>query len=219
MKISKLIAIIFLAIIFINNIHAQELKKELVQFSGIVVTADSVKPVSFTNIIVKGTHRGTMTDYYGFFSFVARKGDEVIFSSIGYKKVIFKIPDTLNQNRYSLIQVMRTDTIVLAETIIYPWPTIEQFKQAFVKLNIPDDDLERAKKNLARAELKDRMNNIPMDGSMNYRNYINKQVYNYSYMGMQKPNLTSMMNNPLLNPLAWAEFIKAWKRGDFKKDD
>ena len=63
------------------------------------------------------------------------------------------------------------------------------------------------------------MNNIPMDGSMNYRNYINKQVYNYSYLGMQKPNLTSMMNNPLLNPFAWAEFIKAWKRGDFNKDD
>jgi len=25
------------------------------------------------------------------------------------------------------------------------------------------------------------------------------------------------MPNNLLNPIAWAKFIKAWKRGDFKK--
>lgn len=212
--------LILINLFFISTvIQAQKKEKELVQFSGVVVSADSLLPVPFTNIVDKTTGRGTMSDYYGFFSFVAQMGDTVWFSSIGYKKAIYVIPDTLDENRYSLIQLMTQDTILLSETVILPWPTREQFKQAFLNLDIPDDDLERAKKNLARAEMKDRMNSLSMDGSMNHRNYVSKQIYNYSYMGMQKPSLTGMMNNPLLNPFAWAEFIKSWKRGDFKRED
>ncbi|MFC2111361.1 carboxypeptidase-like regulatory domain-containing protein [Bacteroidota bacterium] len=219
MRITKKIFILINFLIISTAIQSQEKDEDLVQFSGVVVAADSLQPVPFTHIIDKTTGHGTSTDYYGFFSFVAQIGDTICFSSIGFKKAVYVIPDTLKSNRYSLIQVMTQDTILLSETVILPWPTRAQFKQAFLSLNIPDDDLERAKKNLARAEMKERMNSIAMDGSMNYRNYVSKQIYNYSYMGMQKPSLTSMVNNPLLNPFAWAEFIKSWKRGDFKRGD
>jgi len=40
-----------------------------IQFSGIVVTADSLKPIPFVNILIKDTWRGTVTDLYGFFFF------------------------------------------------------------------------------------------------------------------------------------------------------
>jgi len=99
---------------------------------------------------------------------------------------------------------------LLKETVIYPWPTIEQFKQAFVNLEIPDDDLERAKKNLAQAEMKERFENYKMNASMNYRNYINNQTSKLYYAGQFPPN-------NLLNPIAWAKFIKAWREGKFKK--
>jgi hypothetical protein len=152
-----------------------------------------------------------MADYHGFFSFVAQKGDTIMFSAVGFNPVEFVLPDTLSSNRYSLIQVMQVDTVTLSETVIYPWPTVKQFKQAFVELDIPDDDLERARKNLALAEMKERMWNVPMDGSMNYRNYINDQTSKLYYAGQLPPN-------NLLNPMAWAEFIKAWKEGRFKRD-
>ncbi|MCF8295918.1 MAG: carboxypeptidase-like regulatory domain-containing protein [Saprospiraceae bacterium] len=219
MKITIKILFLINFLLISTVIQAQKKGKDLVQFSGVVVAADSLRPIPFTNIIDKTIRHGTTTDYYGFFSFVAQLGDTIHFTSIGFKKAVYIIPDTLKSNRYSLIQVLTQDTILLSETVILPWPTQEQFKQAFLNLKIPDDDLERAKKNLARAELKDKMNTIAMDGSMNYRNYVSKQIYNYSYMGMQKPSLTGMMNNPLLNPFAWAQFIKSWKRGDFKRDD
>ena len=54
---------------------------------------------------------------------------------------------------------MNADTIMLAPTIIYPWPTEEEFKKAFVRLDIPDDDIEIARKNLAKAEMKERIDN------------------------------------------------------------
>ncbi len=184
---------------------------DLVQFSGVVVTADSLNPVPFTHILIEGDRRGTMADYYGFFSFVAQKGDTVLFSAVGFNTTEFVLPDTLSSNRYSLIQVMQVDTVTLSETVIYPWPTVDQFKQAFIELDIPDDDLERAKKNLALAEMKERMWNTPMDASMNYKNYVNERTSKLYYAGQLPPN-------NLLNPMAWAEFIKAWKEGRFKRD-
>ncbi len=209
MKEKKKIVLLISFFLVLNNLIAQVSNKELVQFSGVIVNADSLNPVPFTNIIVKGTGRGTVSDYYGFFSFIAKRNDTLIFSSIGYKDALFIIPDTITSNRYSLIQILTSDTILLAETVIYPWPTKDQFKEAFVNLHVPDDDYERAKKNLARAELKERASNYKMDGSLNYKNYIDQQTSKLYYIGQYQPI-------SILNPFAWAKFIEAWQNGDFK---
>ena len=195
-----------------DEIDRDQYYKDLVQFSGAVVTGDSLHPVSFAHIIDHNTNFGTISDYYGYFSFVARKGDSITFSAVGFKKGHFTIPDTIQSNRYTMFQVMTSDTIYLSETVIYPWPTKEQFKEAFLKLEIPDDDLEIARKNLDRYELYVRAEAMPMDGSMNYRNYIDQTVSKLYYAGQTQPI-------SLLNPFAWAQFIKAWQDGKFKRKD
>lgn len=204
-----LILCFFLIIsVFYSDVKAQDNK--LIQFSGVVVTSDSLTPLPFVSIAVKNTRKGTITDYYGFFSFVAKKGDIIVFSTVGYKPVMFKIPDTITHQRYSLIQTLAADTVLLSETVIYPWPSPEQFKNAFININIPDDEYRLAEKNLARAEMKERFNNYKMDGSMNYKyamDRVNSRLY---YAGQLPPN-------NLLNPFAWAKFIQAWRNGDFKR--
>lgn len=218
MKIYPLIGfILFLIIPFFmeaqkDQQHNQEYYKGLVQFSGAVVTGDSLHPVPFTHIIDHKTSFGTISDYYGYFSFVARKGDTITFSAVGFKKGLFIIPDTIQSNRYTLFQVMATDTIYLNETVIYPWPTKEQFKEAFLALELADDDLEIARKNLDRYDLYVRGEVMPMDGSMNYRNYIDQTVSKLYYAGQTQPI-------SLLNPFAWAQFIKAWQDGKFKRKE
>jgi len=192
--------------------HREKYYEGLVQFSGAVVTGDSLRPIPFTHIIDRNTGFGTISDYYGYFSFVARKGDTINFSAIGFKKTEFIIPDTITSNRYTMFQVMTADTIYLTETVIYPWPTREQFRQAFLNLNIPDDDLEIARKNLSRYDLYVRAQAMPMDGSMNYRHYIDQQVNKLYYAGQTQPI-------SLLNPFAWAQFFKAWQEGKFKRQD
>nr|NQU94107.1 carboxypeptidase-like regulatory domain-containing protein [Bacteroidota bacterium] len=184
--------------------------EDVVQFTGVIVTADSLEPVPYTHIIIKNRRKGTTSDYYGYFSFVALKRDTVLFSAMGFKQSSFIIPDTITQKRYSLIHVMNADTIMLEPTLIYPWPTEEEFKKAFVNLDIPDDDLEIARKNLAKAEMKERIANYQMDGSMNYKNYIQNQTSKLYYAGQTQPI-------SILNPFAWAQFVKAWKEGKFKK--
>jgi len=189
---------------------------DLVQFSGVVVTADSLRPVPFTNISVGNTSRGTTSDYWGFFSIVVHKNDLIFFSAVGFKPGMFRIPDTLSANRYSLIQVMSSDTIMLTETVIYPWPSKEQFRHAFLTLDIPDDDIEIARRNLAYMEMREMYgrNYDPekygYTAGQSYHNYMSAQADKLYYNGQTMPN-------NLLNPIAWAKFIQAWKRGDFKK--
>lgn len=213
MKIrQRLLSLVVIFLFSLSAIAQNESDESLIQFSGIIITGDSLNPVPYASIIVKNTQRGTTSDYYGYFSFVAKPLDTIVFSSIGFKKSEFVIPDTLNDNRYSLIQMLQNDTVMLDEAIVYPWPTQDQFKQAFLNLEIPDDALEIARKNLSEDQLAARAEAMPMNANMNFRYQMQQRTNQMYYAGQYVPN-------NLLNPLAWAKFVEAWKRGDFKRKD
>ena len=208
--------IIFIFVLLLASKADAQRVNDLVQFTGVVVTADSLRPVPFATISVANTGKGTSSDYLGFFSIVVHKNDLISFSAVGYRSGLFRIPDTLSENRYSMIQVMSSDTIMLTETVIYPWPSKEQFRHAFLTLRIPDDDIEIARRNLAYMEMREiyGRNYDPerygFTPGQSYHNYMSGQADKLYYRGQTMPN-------NLLNPIAWAKFIKAWKRGDFKK--
>jgi len=187
-------------------------EKLLIQFSGAVVSADSLQPVPFTSVIIRNARRGTITDYYGFFSFVAMKGDTIDFQYIGYKSATYVLPDTLEDKYYSIIQLLSRDTINLREATVYPWPSRDEFKRAFLELKLPGDDLKRAQRNFELASMKEIQDQVPFDGSINYKMAL-QQRQTQLYTAGQYPSIT------LLNPLAWASFIQAWKDGAFKKKD
>lgn len=182
----------------------------LVQFSGVVVAGDSLEPIPFTSIMVRNSFHGTVSDVYGFFSFVARMKDTIEFSAIGFRRAMFIVPDTITDYRCSLIQILKTDTIRLPEVTVFPWPTKEQFKEAFINLHVPNDDLTRAQRNLNKNELNYLAANMAMDGSMNFRNTMMEQQSRLYYAG-QVPT------SNWLNPIAWARFVQAWQNGEFKK--
>jgi hypothetical protein len=184
----------------------------LVQFSGMTITADSLNPVPYAKIIDICTRRGTTSDINGYFSFVAHKTDTVVFTALGFKAASFIIPDTITKQRYSLIQLMTSDTLTLTAAFIFPWPTLEEFKRAFVETKIPDDDIEIARKNLTAYDIRMRAENYPMDANMNYRNTMDNQASKLYYVGQQQPF-------QIFNPFAWAQFIKAWKEGKFKSQE
>lgn len=205
----------FLPLVFFSAAFAQQSAKEnskkhdLIQFSGVVVEGDSLRPVPYASVMIRNSYRGTVSDYFGYFSFVAQKSDTIEFSAIGYRDAVFIIPDTLSTNKYSLIQVLATDTIYLKTAEVYPWPSREQFKQAFLQLNVPEDDLARAQRNMERADMKERMTGMANDASLNYKYTMQQYQSKLYYAGQLPPN-------NLLNPIAWSKFIKAWKNGDFK---
>ncbi|HXB10966.1 MAG TPA: carboxypeptidase-like regulatory domain-containing protein, partial [Bacteroidia bacterium] len=189
--------------------NAQPKRHQLVSFSGIALEKQSLQPVPFTAIIIKGTSHGTICDYSGYYSFVAQPGDTIEFSAIGYRMSPYFIPDTLSTDRYSLIHLMDKDTANLKEVKIYPWPSKESFVEAFKRLDLPDNDMDRAKRNLALAQRKAQMEGFPIDPQSSFMNSMQQENNKLYYAGQYPPN-------NLLNPIAWAQFIQAWKAGELK---
>ena len=125
----------------------------LIQFSGIVLDQDSLTPIPFVAVMIKGTYRGTKTDYNGFFNLVVNPGDEIEFLSLVHKTRSYKIADSLKQKYYYAIQVLTKDTVKLDEVTVFPWPSKEDFKKAFLALDLNDTDADRADRNLGREDM------------------------------------------------------------------
>lgn len=183
----------------------------LVQFSGMVLdgTDEQLIPIPYTNVIVKDQGRGTFTDFKGFFSIVAAKGEIIQFTAIGYKTVEITIPDSLTDARYSLVQLMTQDTFNLPTTVVFPWPSREHFKLEFLAMDVSKELEERAKENLAQEVLKEGRTLVRVDANESADMFLRQQSSNYYFYGQRPP-----MN--IFNPIAWAKFFDAWKNGDFK---
>ncbi len=211
MKFSLKILTLFLLISysFKSQTNSSLSYSQLIQISGVVLDQDSGSRIPYVSILVKGTKKYYMSDQRGFFSLVAYPNDEIEFHSISHKNRTYKINDTLNQKYYSIIQLLAKDTILLQEIEIYPWPSKEEFKRAFLALNLNSTDIDRAENNLLRDELSYLERNQTSSSSENYK-YVMQAYYTKIYSVGQQP-----MNN-LLNPIKWAQFIDAWRKGKFK---
>ncbi len=188
-------------------------ENQVIQFSGVVVTEDlngDILPLPYTNVSILNTSRGAVTEIDGFFSLVAETGDTIVFSRVGFESVQKVIPDTLTNYFYSWYQVMSKGNILLPEAVIKPWPSKENYKIEFLAINVDNEMRKLAEANLAQKVLDELIYAIPQDGTESYNYLVKQQFEDYRTAGQFKPQ-------QIFNPAAWAEFIKAWKRGDFKR--
>lgn len=206
------IMVLFLGLGIDANAQSKIDSNEVIQFSGIVVSADEngdILPLPYTNVAIKGTSRGESADQNGFFSFAARMGEVVSFSRIGYKDVQYTIPDTLNSTLYSIVQIMSEDTFLLPETVIFPWPSRKHFEIEFLALDVSDVQRDAAKENVSPEILAELRKNTRIDGTEASRIVIAQQAADFKYEGQFKPQR-------IFDAFAWKRFIEAWKNGDFK---
>ena len=211
----KFLLIVFCSgLLFANKAQAQfeSARDSVVQLYGIVMTADSLVGIPAVNVMVRGQNRGTMTNAQGVFSIVVLKGDVVEFTHVSYKPKTVTIPKDLQGNHHSMVQLLIQDTVFLPATIIKQRPTPEQFARDFVNTKVPDDDIEIARQNTSAAKRRALMSTTPGDAGEATALQMRNAATRASYAGQVPPQ-------NLFNPAAWAEFIKAWKRGDFKRKD
>lgn len=190
----------------------ESVKDSVIQVYGVVMTADSLKALPGATVMVKGQNRGTYANEQGVFSIVVLKGDTLQFSYVGFKPVERAITTEEKGNQYSLLQLMTGDAQYMAATIIRARPTKEQFERDFVNNSVTDDALEIARKNNDLATRKALMKGLSKDGGEATNYSLNKYARSFYYAGQAPPQ-------NIFNPFAWNEFIKAWKRGDFKSSN
>jgi hypothetical protein len=204
--------ILLLSAPFAVQAQFDKLKDSVVQLYGVIMTADSLRGIPLVTVQVVGHNQGAFSNDQGVFEIVVLKGDKIQFSSIGYKPITITIPDTLKGNQYSVIQLMVTDTVFLPATIIRPKPTREQFERDFVNTRVPDDEIEIARRNTSAAKRRILARSLPADAQEAASTYLRQNATKYYYQGQTPPQ-------NIFNPLAWADFIQAWKRGDFRNSN
>lgn len=184
--------------------------RELVQFTGRLLNELS-EPLPYAHILVLNNYRGTITDTEGKFSLVTQVHDSIMLTTLGYKKKILNIPDSLDSPFLYLDIVLEKDTFTIGKVVVYPWKSYEEFKQAFLNLKLPDDDMDRARKNIALLKTQIILNETP-NARANFQHILDQQ-YRETYTQGQFPTYQ------IFNAFAWAKFFEALKRGDFKKYD
>jgi hypothetical protein len=170
------------------------------------------QPLPHVNIIILNERRGTTSDQRGLFSFVVRPSDTILFSHMGHKATFHVIPDSIGGQQYPADIFMVSDTFRLAEVRIYPWKTYQEFKEAFLALELPDDDQQHAYHNIALIKTQIKVNEMGTTPNVNFREVM-KQQYNQLYTAGQYPYYT------IFDPMRWARFFESLRRGDFRQDD
>ncbi|MCB9223470.1 MAG: hypothetical protein R2780_05115 [Crocinitomicaceae bacterium] len=179
-----------------------------IQMTGIVIS-DSMERIPFTKVVDLSTRRGVIADYFGYFALVVHPGDTIQFSCLGYKKKTYVIADTTSLGSFSLVQILKFDTIMADPVNVYPWPSKEAFADAFVNMESPNSDLKRARKRLTPQEMAFVGALMQSDGLSSYSAY-QQQFYQQQYTRGQGPQ------NNLLNPSAWADFINGIGSGKYR---
>ena len=203
-------SLIFLSLFFLSEISAQD-TLNVVQFSGIV-TDEEGRELIYTNIAVKGTSRGTVSDIDGFFSLPVREKEVVQFSRIGYGLVEFEVPEGIGANFYSRDIVMQKDTMFLPEALILPWPDKDFFEIEFLALEVDNYLEDIAQENLSPERLEILRQILPADGAEVSKIELQQIQRAYYHYGQFRPQ-------NIFSPLSWKKFIDAIRRGDFKKKD
>jgi hypothetical protein len=203
--------LIFIFLTFISAIAVAQQKaadKPLVQFSGVILSADSGSIVPYVTITNVSNHNQAFNaNYKGYFSFVVHEQDTLRFSSIGYAPNTVVIPSHLNGKSYTVQVKMRAQNIRLPVVHVFPWATTDEFHKDILTMKVADDDLEIARKNLSAKSITAMERTLPRDAG-------EIQSANSQAMHLNLVNQHSLPSNPLLNPFAWGSLIKEITAGD-----
>ena len=209
---STFLFLLLLFVSFWSNSQRTDIDtSRILQLSGVVVSEQDLTPMPYITVYDKSIGRGVIADYYGYFSMVSFPGDTLYFSYYGYKTSTYIVPDTLKDNRYSIIHMLQQDTINLPEVTVYPWPSREDFARFFVEMKPYDDAIRRAQRELSGESLAFVAARLDADASL-ASGLITNQRYTKLYTNGQLP-----VNN-LLNPYSWAKLIRDWKEGKLKRE-
>jgi len=207
MKKIRIILICLFAMGLALSAGAQQ--RKLVQFSGVIHNADTNVVVPYVTVTNLSFNRQTFTaNHQGYFSFVAHEGDTILFSSVGYRSTQVVIPK-VQEDKYTAMVNMTAEIKELPLVTPYPWASIDEFNMAFMSLEIADDDIVVAKKNLSPESLAALAAVTPRSA---------EEIQNFSatqnHIGLTNKAVNQKMANPLLSPFAWGNLIRQITEGN-----
>ena len=201
------ISVIILAIgVFNTNSSFAQGEKKFITFSGFVIDGSTDEPLPGAYVINDRAGKGVFTNSRGYFIIDVFPGDSLLFSYISFKKQFHIIPRNVGLN-YSAVVELSIDAKLLKEVTVYPFRTEEEFKTAFLNMELPNSaEREAIEKNYNLENIKRLAANQALGARGNYRYAMDQQL-------MHLQNQRQVTVNPLTNPFAIVNFIKSVKNG------
>lgn len=135
-QVIHILAVVILLLVVNKTLHSQTFYSTELQGVIKTVVGESIIKGHVLNL----SHQtGTITNDDGAFQILANKSDIIQISSIGYKTLLYVIPNTeeVKLVKYFTLSI---DTINLAETTIYPFPeTLGELKKEFLELSVEEE--------------------------------------------------------------------------------
>jgi hypothetical protein len=203
-----LLTFLTLLVTLLSSSGTQAQKRDPIQISGII-RDESREPLPYAHIIVVNAGKGSIADKRGRYSFIVYPNDTLIFSSLGHERKQVVVPEDLDVIHYSMDVQLDRVPFEIEEVTVFPWATYEQFSEAFIALDLPEDDYDRAIANIALIQTWMEMEGLAPDPAASFRYAMHQHHYRSMYAG-QPPN-------NLLNPFAWGQFIQAIREGRFQR--
>jgi CarboxypepD_reg-like domain len=208
--LNKFIYTIVLFIISLSSSFGQAIENgKYVQVSGII-TDLSFNPVAGVAVVSKKLKKGTLSERSGIYSITSTPGDTIFFRALGFKRYHTIIPESFTEKHCEVDISLDIDTIQIKEVNIMPWKNYSDFIKDITKVRPVDPIIENMNDNIASIY-------VAIANQGNYR--ISPEA---GYRAAMEQNFGAMATrgqypiNNLLNPFAWAKFVKGLKNGLFK---
>ncbi len=191
--------LLLIAIILINcELTAQQ--RHVLQVSGVVVATDSLVSMPFVTIYRSSDHRGTYSDYSGYFTLPMQAGDTLNFTCIGLKNSSFVISSDTTQNHVSIVQLMETDTFTMQTITILPYPAPHKLRQELLALDLPGDGYKQFDRQPSNVAAYDGLYDLAEQSTSNEQALLNSRVTSGLVVG-----------GNLLDGAAWKRFVRSLK--------
>lgn len=115
---------------------AQVQDSTILQLSGAILDQETLQPLSYITVRIKGTVLGVVSNYDGFFSLPLHRKDTLVFTSVGYEPYVFVLDPKAPNYKYFVSIRMKTSIFQLKGVVIRGL-TREQFKREFFTIKLP----------------------------------------------------------------------------------
>jgi carboxypeptidase-like protein len=133
---------IFLSLFFLFGAYSQEEENDnSFIVSGKVINSETLEGVSFANVNLHGTYWGIVCDSAGFFRLRVHPDQNLRISALGFQEQFVNItPPKAEEEEVFQEVFMEQGSILLEEVSIYSLGTWAQFKENFIKEDLPEDE-------------------------------------------------------------------------------
>jgi len=133
----KLISIFTLCIVTTSSFANKQKQDSTFTISGRVINIKNNQPISLATVTIQRSRRGNICDSLGIFHLQVQQSDTLKISALGFKPKKLAVSDYYTPEHSFFTIKLETVSYMLDEVAILNWRNWSEFKEEFIKAEVP----------------------------------------------------------------------------------